>query len=104
MAVSVISDFMPFLDFPQDNLGVDGDILADHKKGCVNLIFFQQIENFIRLGRVRSVVECEGDFLRIGLAGYDNAVLEAPSGSRYLWYGQTQNQYNGKDFFHGIPF
>ena len=71
----MISDLVSFLDFPQDDFGVGGDVLPDHKKGRMDIVLLQQIEDFVRLGGMRSVVERESDFLRIGLAGYDNACL-----------------------------
>jgi len=63
MRPTVIADFMTLASGAGDNLRMVGNVLADHKKGCLDVVRAQKIEKFRCKLRAGAIVESQGNVM-----------------------------------------
>jgi hypothetical protein len=67
MRPTVIADFMTLASGAGDNLRMVGNVLADHKKGCLDVVRAQKIEKFRCKLRAGAIVESQGNVWSIDM-------------------------------------
>src|SRR5205807_4258662 len=71
MRPTMVSNLVTFPSRPLHDLGMLGDVFTDNKKGRVDMMLRQQIEQTRSQFFTRTIVKCQGDVRSIYLYGTD---------------------------------